>query len=355
MPLDIAVIGGGINGLCCANQLAAQGNLVTLFERDNIMRATSSNSSKLLHGGLRYLENGEFRLVKEALQERDAWLRDVPELTRPLSIIYPIYKQNKRKRMQVGLGLSIYKLLARNSRLVNFKWLGPSELASLSEGLKQEDLQGGYQFYDVQMDDYELGKWVADKAIQQGVRIQQGCEVSKLNINGEITLKNGKTSSFDRVINAAGPWALSLLEHSGYDVPYKLDYVRGSHLVLNIQCSQALMLEVPNENRIVFVLPWKNQTLLGTTEIRQGLSEKIICSDQEKSYLLDIYAYYFPSVEANVVNEFSGIRPLLHTADNPGKNTREYAIHRQGKLISVFGGKWTTARALANKVVKVVH
>ncbi|MEQ8426930.1 MAG: FAD-dependent oxidoreductase [Gammaproteobacteria bacterium] len=355
MSLNIAIVGGGINGLCCANELANQGHKISLFERDTIMKATSSNSSKLLHGGLRYLENGEFRLVKESLHERDAWLRDVPELTSPLSIIYPIYKQNKRNRMQVGLGLSIYKLLARKSKLASFKWLNPSELSSLSGDLRQDELLGGYQFYDAQMDDYKLGKWVAEKALQNGVKVGEECEVTKMNTRGELIFKNGNSSTFDRIINAAGPWVSSLLKNSDCEIPYQLDYVRGSHLILDNKCMQAFMLEVPRENRIVFVLPWKNQTLLGTTEVRQDLSEKIACSNYEKKYLLDLYSYYFPSTQTKIVSEFSGIRPLLHTANSPGKNSREYAIHRQGKLISIFGGKWTTARALANKVATIVH
>lgn len=157
------------------------------------------------------------------------------------------------------------------------------------------------------------------------------------------------------MINVAGPWAQQLAQKSGVQLPYELDLVRGSHIVLQDPCAQAWLLEVPNERRIFFVLPWKGQTLVGTTEVRQGIEEPVVCLDQEQDYLLSAYQHYFPQVSAKLAFRFSGVRPLIQSAKDPSKATREYALHRQGKLLTVLGGKWTTSMALARKVAEKIE
>lgn len=157
------------------------------------------------------------------------------------------------------------------------------------------------------------------------------------------------------VVNAAGPWALRLLQESGIDSPYELDLVRGSHLLLEQPCKQAYLLEAPNDRRIFFVLPWQGNTLVGTTEVRQAFNEPITCSTEEQSYLMNAWAHYFRGTQPKVIDTFAGLRPLLRTAQDPTKATREYAIHRTNKLVTVFGGKWTTALALANKVTTAIN
>jgi glycerol-3-phosphate dehydrogenase len=154
----------------------------------------------------------------------------------------------------------------------------------------------------------------------------------------------------DVVVNAAGPWAQQLAAQSGIALGHQLDLVRGSHLVLDVPCTQAWLLEVPNERRIFFVLPWQGQTLLGTTEVRHTLDQPVQGSVEEKDYLLKAYNAYFPNQAYQVVGHFAGLRPLLKSAADPSLATREYAIEQQGKTITVLGGKWTTAMALANKV-----
>lgn len=349
--MDVGIAGGGINGLCCAWVLAEQGHRVQLYERGGVVSATSSASSKLLHGGLRYLENREFRLVREALRERDEWIRRVPELTRPLRLVLPVYSDSRRSRWVMGAGLFLYDFLAGKSVLPPSKWLSAQEVLKRDPTLRAGGLKGGYEFSDGQMDDYALGMWVAKQARAAGVTIHENTSVESVNTAGEIRLADGRVACHERVLNVCGPWAEALLEQSGICSPYKLDLIRGSHLVLRRPCPQAYLLEVPDERRIVFVLPWKGGTLVGTTEVRQQLTDDIRCADAEQAYLLRILEHYFPDgAPLGELQTFAGLRPLLRSADNPSQATREYALHKDGALITVFGGKWTTAHALARKV-----
>jgi glycerol-3-phosphate dehydrogenase len=353
--MNIGIVGGGINGLCCAWQLATQGHQVHVYERGTLMQATSRASSKLLHGGLRYLENGELRLVREALRERDNWLQRVPDLTRPLRLILPIYRTARRSRWMIALGLFLYDHLAGKSHLPSSEYLDAQTILTCSPHLNPEGLQGGYAFSDGQMDDQALGLWVATQAQAQGAQVIEKTEIASISTTGKITTVNGTIYQHDRILNVAGPWAQQLLQRSGISTPYRLDLVRGSHLILTQSCPQAFLLEVPGERRIFFVLPWQGNTLLGTTETRQTLDEPIACSAQEQDYLLQAWQHYFPQVTAHVTHAFSGLRPLLYSAKDPSKATREYAIHHDGQLISVLGGKWTTALALAQKVTQAIH
>jgi glycerol-3-phosphate dehydrogenase len=349
----VAVVGGGINGLSCAWRIAEAGHEVVLFERGEIMQATSRASSKLLHGGLRYLSNFEFRLVREALRERDAWLRRVPDIARPLSIVIPIYASGRNGRFTMGLGLFIYRMLAPRSPHSRYRWLAPHEIDA---GLEHEGLEGGYEYFDGQSDDYQLGLWVLEQARAAGVEVHEHAEVTAATPAGEVHCA-GETSSFDRVVNVAGPWAESLCRASGVTLPYELDLVRGSHIVLGRPCPQAYLLEVRDEERLFFVLPWHGETLVGTTEVRQTIDQPIEPAPEEIDYLLRAFnhAMCVPAEHGDIVDAFAGVRPLIKSANNPTKASREYAVHRSGKLVTVLGGKWTTALALARTVLRRIQ
>lgn len=353
--MNIGIIGGGINGLCCAWQLAKLGHEVQIYEKNSLMSATSRSSSKLLHGGLRYLENREFRLVRESLRERDAWIKRAPQLAKPLRLVIPIYKTSRRPGWLIGMALFLYDHLAGKSLLPKAKRLTAQELMRRDQHLNPAGLQYGFEFSDGQMDDLGLGLWVADQSKKLGVHVAEKTEITKLTAFGELTTASGITYEHDRVINVAGPWAHRLLQKNNLKTPYELDLVRGSHIVLNQPCTQAYLLEVPNEQRIFFVLPKNDQTLIGTTEVRQDLDDPIACDLDEERYLLDAWSQYFPNRPADIIDNFSGLRPLLRSDLDPTKATREYAIHRHHKLINVLGGKWTTALALANKVTNIIH
>lgn len=356
MTLSVGIVGGGINGMATAWTLAKAGHAVTVYEQNTAMSATSQASSKLLHGGLRYLENLEFRLVKEALQERDAWLKAAPHLARPLQLLIPVYKQSCRSRWAYALGLKLYDQLASKSQMPRSQWHSREAVLAKHPFLNTNGLLGAYSFWDGQMDDLALGQWVMAQAVHAGVNVLEKTQVKRISADGQVSLTHGQEVKHDRVINVAGPWAQQLAHKSGVQLPYELDLVRGSHIVLQDPCSQAWLLEVPDERRIFFVLPWKGQTLVGTTEVRQGIEEPVVCSEQEQDYLHRAYQHYFPQASAKLSFSFAGVRPLIKSAKDPSKATREYAVHRQDKMISVLGGKWTTSMALARKVAEqVVH
>jgi glycerol-3-phosphate dehydrogenase len=203
------------------------------------------------------------------------------------------------------------------------------------------------------MDDNALGLWAADKARKAGVVIRTETKVQL--ISTDATLKSdGKCYAFDVIVNVAGPWARQLLDASAIPTRHDLDLVRGSHLLLHGDCRSALLLQAPTDGRACFILPYQGNTLVGSTEVRQTLSDPIECNAEETSYLQELYNFYFPTQNAEVIGKFSGIRPLIRSHTNPNKATREYGIEKSGKVISVFGGKWTTARALGLRVAEMV-
>ncbi len=359
--IKIAVVGGGINGLCTAWQLAKAGYRVELFERDRLMQATSKSSSKLLHGGLRYLENYEFRLVGEALRERAWWLRQAPHLANPIKLYLPVYTYSQRAAWLMRSGLWLYDRLAGAHNINNHNRLSLNSFKAQTPELHHEDLKAGFTFYDAQMDDYQLGLWVAEQAQATGVSLREHCEVIHIDEQGklEYITKNkagGGTRQFDRIINVTGPWSESILQNSGIHSKYQLDLVRGSHILFEEPLKQGYFLEVPNERRIFFALPYQGKTLIGTTEIRQAIDDPIEITEEEKYYLLDVFNHYFRSKKRfnDIAGSFAGLRPLIKSTASPEKTTREYALENRGRVLTIFGGKWTTSRALANKVVKEI-
>jgi len=206
------------------------------------------------------------------------------------------------------------------------------------------------------MDDYQLGVWAADQVKQyKNFTIIEDTVIDRVDVNGEVVY-NGNKEQFDKVINVAGPWTYQLLKDSDIDSDYELDIVRGSHIVVNRKLDHGYFLEVPGERRIFFVLPYKGQTLIGTTEVRQKISDEIKPTQSEILNLLRSYNHYFMDSisEEDVVNSFAGVRPLVKSSNDANKATREYAIQNNKNLISIFGGKWTTSRQLAKKVANLV-
>jgi len=206
------------------------------------------------------------------------------------------------------------------------------------------------------MDDYQLGVWAADQVKQyKNFTIIEDTVIDRVDVNGEVVY-NGNKEQFDKVINVAGPWAYQLLKDSDIDSDYKLDLVRGSHIVVNRKLDHGYFLEVPGERRIFFVLPYKGQTLIGTTEGRQKISDEIRPTQSEIIYLIDAYNNYFIDqiTVQDIVRSFSGVRPLIKSSNDANKTTREYAVQKNKNLISVFGGKWTTSRRLAKQVATVI-
>ena len=349
--MKIAVVGGGINGIMIAWEVSKAGHAVEVFEKDRLMGATSSASSKILHGGLRYLEQFHFRLVAESLRERIWWTEQAPAFARPTQFFIPIYSNSARGSLKIKAGLVLYDLLAGRRRLGKTQWYPRQEMLKLDASLNPQYLEGAFGFFDVLMDDLRLGLWAARQAQAAGVCVHENMLAERIDEDGGIHV-NGGRRAFDYVINVAGPWAEALLQRSNIPTKIHLDLVRGSHIVLDEKRERAYLLQVPHEDRICFALPYKGKTLIGTTEVRQTLDQAIVCSQQERLYLLRVRNHYFgPAKDENdIVETFSGLRPLVRSHRDPGKATREYMIQRHGRALTVFGGKWTTSRALGAKV-----
>lgn len=337
--------------MMAAWELAKAGHSVDLIEKSNVMSATSSASTKLLHGGLRYLEHGRFSLVRESLRERAWWLEAAPDVTQVIPILFPIFQGSPRSRWTIKLGMVLYDRLAGKFGVGKHRWMSCAELTEVMPNLKSAGLKGAYLFYDGQMDDHALGLWATEQAKAEGVTVREHTRVDCITADGSVEIQ-GNQRQYDRVINAAGPWAVELLKQSGLPYEYDLDLVRGSHLLLDRNIKHGMMLTAQTDGRLFFVLPYKGKTLLGTTEVRQDLSEPVVCSESETNYLITAYNDSFDDSidQSDVLSSFAGLRPLLKSHKNPNRATREYRIEQHEKVISVFGGKWTTARALAKKI-----
>lgn len=334
--MRVAVVGAGIVGACTAWALVRKGADVTLYERKQPMAETSRASSKLLHGGLRYLETGHVRLVGKSLQARATWLEQAPHLCEQLQLLLPVYRGVGRPRWTIGAGIRLYDMLARGSGFPKGQWMSASEVLAHQPGLAAANLQGAYAFYDAKMDDEALGQWVVEQFRAHGGQLDCGHEVQHLD----------ELAGFDRIVNATGPWALALRQTQPGAPAYALDWVRGSHIVLDRPCLAAMLLQVPNDKRIFFVLPRKGQTLVGTTEVRQETPDNPGPSEAEIDYLLAAHNHYLgpPAQRSDVTEAFAGVRPLIRSADNPTEATREWAFERVGKVLHIYGGKWTTAQ-----------
>ena len=359
---SVAVVGGGINGLCIAWALAQRGWEVSLFERGRCLEQTSTASTKLLHGGLRYIEQGQLTLVAESLRERARWLQEVPQHCHWLPLLLPIYRGQQRPSWQWRLGLGLYDGLALG-RLPGFaRWLSPDAVKALHPQLRSEGLQGAWQFWDGQMDEHSLGKWVLEQARQQGVEIHENCPVNHLRLDGWLGLGSasaGRGLRFHWIVNACGPWATQLLERSAISADVQLDLVKGSHLLLPVPAGaqlpvHGLFVEVPASLRIAFLLPYRGELLVGTTEVLQGLHEPIQASEQERQFLADLVGFFLPQWRdaARLHGRYiAGLRPIVRSCSNVSRSSRDAAFRRHGQVVSVFGGKWTTARSLAAHLV----
>ncbi|HQR58754.1 MAG TPA: FAD-dependent oxidoreductase, partial [Azonexus sp.] len=230
--MKVAVIGGGINGVMTAWAFARCGNSVDLFEKGRLMSATSRSSTKMLHGGLRYLEHGHLGLVREALQERSWWIRQAPQLARPLELLIPIYQNGERARWLVGAGIRLYDLLATGSGFPRGRWYSANEVAERFPCLRRNALLGAYGYWDARMDDYQLGLWAVEKARESGVAIHEQTPVLRIDPATGAVSTAGASACYDRIVNVAGPWAERLLATSGVTSAYRLDLIRGSHIVV---------------------------------------------------------------------------------------------------------------------------
>ncbi len=350
----MAVVGGGINGAGIAWELARRDYDVVLYDKGRCGAQTSSKSTKMIHGGLRYLEHFHFGVVRESLDDRAWLLEHLPQLVKPLEILLPIYGDSPRSRLTIRIGLTLYDVLAGRRNIHRHTSLSAKEL--LARGpLVENGLRGGFAYWDAQVDDFELVRTVVASAAADGASIREQTAVRRLRRDGKgwIVTTSAGDEAFDLVVNATGPWMTGWLRENGIRARYVMSLVRGSHLVLHRRVDDAgFLLQSIGDQRVFFVLPWKGTTLVGTTEVvQQDSLDDVRPTDEEVEYLMARFNHYFrePITRDDVASMFAGVRPLVGRATNPGAISRDARINRHGSLVNVFGGKLTTFMSLAGK------
>ena len=362
---DVAVIGGGIQGVGVAQAAAAAGYKSILLEQHALAAGTSSRSSKLIHGGLRYLESGQFGLVRKALLERALLLKLAPELVKLVPFYIPVYPETHRRSWQLRIGLSLYAALGNFARDARFKQLPRSVWSDLS--LKETaSLQAVYQYADAQTDDRALTMSVMQSAMQLGAELLCPAKVIKLNYQHkqfEIAYEsNGKQLECQSrvVINAAGPWVNRVLNLCEPTLPQlEMDLVQGAHLVLAEKPPEGIYyVEAPQDQRAVFIMPWQGKTLIGTTETAYaGEPAKTQPLQSEIDYLLTVYRHYFAG-DARIVDSFSGLRVLPRTSHHYFHRPRDTILYQHAAcepLLTLYGGKLTGYRATAQQVLEKIR
>ncbi len=359
MIYDLLIIGGGINGTAIARDAAMGGASVLLVEKDDLAAHTSSASTKLIHGGLRYLEYYEFKLVREALQERERLLRAAPHLIYPMHFVLP-HENAVRPWWLVRLGLLLYDTIGGRITLPRSRSLRKSDMAYL----KPLQRPGrGFVYSDAWVDDARLVVLNAIDAARHGAEIVTRTALVSARRDNEAwtaQLSDGRTVEARNLVNAAGPWVAEALALTGANARSGVRLIKGSHIVVQrlFDHDQAYMLQQPDK-RIVFAIAYEgDKTLIGTTDVPVEKPEDAKITADEIDYLCAAANRYFVKQigPADVVRTYSGVRPLYDDGASEAKAvTRDYVLELDTNgppLLSVFGGKITTARHLAEEAVE---
>jgi glycerol-3-phosphate dehydrogenase len=366
---DLVIVGGGINGAAIANIAAGQGLKVALVEKEDFAGGTSSKSTKLIHGGLRYLEHFEFDLVRESLRERFIQLKNVPHLVRPLAFVVPVYRGDRRPLWMMRLGVFLYVLLSGRYVIERHRSLTAGEVLDLNPGLRREGLLGGVMYFDAEMDDARLCLENVLNAKARGADVANYVEaVSFLKTRDrvvgvhvrDVLSAQDMTLKARRVVAAAGPWTNAVLRLDAPQAPPKVRMTKGVHLVYQQKLSErALLLQTRKDARFFFIIPWGNHSLIGTTDTDYaGRPDDVEVGQEDIDYLLAEARRIFPDIPfrgENIVTTFAGLRPLVLAPGAPGAVSRRHVIEENASgVIYVMGGKYTTYRAIAEECVSRV-
>lgn len=372
--LDLLVVGGGITGAGIAREAALRGLSVAVVDRGDFGSGTSSRSSRLIHGGLRYLEHRQWSLVRESLAERAILLRMAPHLVRPLSFLFPVYATDRVSRWKLDLGLTVYDLLARRGNVRRHRALSKRAVLEAEPLLRDRGLAGGALYWDAQCDDARLtlatlrsaaghGSLVANYMCVTAFEVEGG-RVTGATVEDRLTGVQG-TIHARVVVNAAGPWAdqIRRLEEPGQ--PPLLAPTRGAHVMVprsRIGHQHAITFLSPIDGRVMFVLPWGDRSYIGTTDTDSTDSpDHVAASEADMLYLLRSANAIFPNARLaldDVSASWAGLRPLLRDprGAGPGARSREHTVTTgPGGVITVAGGKLTTFRRMALDAVDQVQ
>ncbi|MGI9331107.1 MAG: glycerol-3-phosphate dehydrogenase/oxidase [Gammaproteobacteria bacterium] len=367
---DLVVVGGGINGVGVAQAAAASGYSVLLLEKQAIAAGTSSKSSKLIHGGLRYLESYEFSLVAESLRERALLLKLAPELVQLQNFYLPLYQRTRRGPALIRTGLSLYYLLSGLNPDARFATVGRAHWDKL-QGLRTEGLRAVFRYTDARTDDAQLTRAVMRSAIDLGADLACPAQFTgaQLTTAGcEITYQeNGRAHSVrsQMLINAAGPWVNhvnQLMHPTVKQIPVEL--VQGTHIEVPGQLgNEFYYVESPRDGRAAFVMPREGRLIVGTTETRyRDHPDQVHALAAEETYLLNVLGYYFPAFRhlrrSDLLDSWAGLRVLPAGEGHAFHRSRETILHPdqpdRPRLISIYGGKLTSYRATAAKLMEQI-
>jgi len=361
-PWDLVVIGGGITGAGILMEAARQGRRALLVEMDDFASGTSSRSTKLVHGGLRYLRQGQFLVTRKSVKERERLMDEGKGLVDPLGFSLAAFPGDQMPKWMYGVGLAMYDALA-------WKWAheaqSKAEIIKRIPPLEGSKVQGGYRYFDAQTDDARLVLRVLREAVRHGgtaINYVKAKELLRTQDGGVcgVVLEDRATGSSRTaevqakcVISATGAWADELRAQLGKD--RRLRRIRGSHLTFRadrVPLPEAVSLLHPRDQRAVFAIPWEGVTILGTTDVDHGdLSEEPAISAEETVYLLEAAQKAFPSLEItakDVISTWAGVRPVIDTGkSDPSKESREHAIWKEDGLLTISGGKLTTFVVMA--------
>ncbi|MBI5023798.1 MAG: glycerol-3-phosphate dehydrogenase/oxidase [Candidatus Omnitrophica bacterium] len=366
---DVLIVGGGINGAAIAHMAALNGLKVALLEKNDFASGTSSKSTKLIHGGLRYLEIFDLDLVRESLRERSFLLRDAPHLVKPLSFIIPVYRGDRKPLWMMRLGVWLYDRLAGKYTIGKHRFIPRDELSGAMPGLKQEGLLGGVSYYDAQMDDARLVLENVLSAQARGAHVANYVEVKSF------LKKDGKAAgvlAFDtigerefeisarKVVCAVGPWTNLLMHKEEGNVPPLVRTTKGIHVVCQGKLSdRALIIPTSQDKRVFFVIPWMDNSLIGTTDTDYTADPDAVVADQKDiDYLFGELRRVFPEgtfKKDKIVTVFAGLRPLVHKGGAPSQISRQHVIKESySGVVYVMGGKYTTYRKIAEDCLRVI-
>lgn len=363
----MVVVGGGIHGAGVAQAAAARGHAVLVLEQHDIGSGTSSRSSKLIHGGLRYLETGQLPLVYQSLHERERLIKNAPNLVHRIPFYLPVYQHSKRGPLKIRMGLSLYALLGGLGKAVSFRKVPKTEWAAL-DGLETKGLSAVFQYWDAQTDDQALTQAVMRSAQTLGAKLALSATLTSA-VKEEARyrihfLENAERQqcTTDTLVNAAGPWVNAVADCVSPPLQkIETEWVQGTHIIIDDTVQQGIYyLEAPQDRRPVFVMPWKGRLMVGTTEtIFKGDPSEVRPLESEKTYLIETLATYFPRFRSlqtsDIQSAFAGLRVLPKAESGLGQRPRETRFvvddGQQPRLLSIYGGKLTTYRATAQQVM----
>lgn len=361
---DVVVIGGGIHGVGTAQAAAAAGHSVLVLERSALAAGTSSKSSKLIHGGLRYLESMQFRLVRESLHEREILLRVAPDLVKLVPFHIPVYRHTARPPWMIRAGLSLYALLGGLNEHARFTTLPRRDWGAL-DGLDARGLRAVFRYFDAQTDDAALTRAVMRSAQSFGAHLECPTEFlgADRRTDGYLVRYRGRDGDREchaaTLVNAAGPWVnIALARITPALPPRAIELVQGTHIVIDGAVHGGIYyVEAPRDRRAVFVMPWHGATLVGTTETPFGGDPATVHAlDDEVSYLGETFARYFPQRPVVVRERFAGLRVLPTGSGRAFSRPRETIYHLDDRtnprLVTIYGGKLTGYRAAARQVLQ---